>query len=231
MVDKLKYVIIGLLVVNVLFLLYNSFQLTGDINSEIGANNVRSSNSLNAGQQINLNGPDVIPKGIPDKYGEELGVSFDDVSASNPQKADATIKKLGELDVKLSLDEKQKQRYINILYKMENGISCEYCCGARAIIFENGEAACGCAHSYAMRGLTKYLLINHADEYTDAELLAEAGKWKTLFFPGAITQKAAILESQGIETNYINLASNKYRGIEKSASVGSSARSGMVGGC
>jgi len=36
-----------------------------------------------------------------------------------------------------------------------------------------------------------------------------------------------VLEAQGIELNYINLASNKYRGIEK----GQQASGGMVGGC
>jgi len=39
--------------------------------------------------------------------------------------------------------------------------------------------------------------------------------------------KAQVLESNGIDsTNYINLASNKYRGIEQGAVSG-----GMVGGC
>ena len=41
-----------------------------------------------------------------------------------------------------------------------------------------------------------------------------------------MTQKAGVLKQKGIEFNYINLASNKYRGIEKGATGGS-----MVGGC
>ena len=44
-----------------------------------------------------------------------------------------------------------------------------------------------------------------------------------------MAQKAAVLKSKGIELNYINLASNKYRGIEKGVEVGSSGA--MVGGC
>jgi hypothetical protein len=170
---------------------------------------------------------DVIPTGVPEIYGEELGVSFDDVSPNDRYKADATIAKLANLDKTITLTGKDKERYINILYKLENGISCEYCCGARAAIFENGEPACGCAHSYAMRGLAKYLITKHGDEYTDEEILEEVGKWKTLFFPGQMTQKAKILESKGIEVNYINLASNKYRGIER----GTGGSGGMVGGC
>ena len=168
---------------------------------------------------------DIIPKGVPEIYGKELGLSYDDVSPSNPRLADATIDKLtGYEDVELSGD--LLQRYI----KIGSSISCEYCCGAKAIIFSNGERACGCAHSYAMRGFAKYLLIEYGDEFTDEEILSELGKWKVLFFPGIHEEKAKILEANGIDSkNYINLASNLYRGIEKGQSSGSSGQ--MVGGC
>lgn len=170
---------------------------------------------------------DVIPKGIPPIYGEELGINFDDVSPSNPSKADATIDVLAQYDRSIDLTGDELQRYINIASQ----ISCEYCCGAPSIIFTSdtgqykaGDAACGCAHSYAMRGLAKYLLTNHPD-MTDGQILEELGKWKTLFFPTQMTQKANVLSQQGIELNYINLASNQYRGIEEGVS------GGMVGGC
>lgn len=169
---------------------------------------------------------DVIPTGTP-SYGKELGVKYGDVSASNPQLTDQTIRKLAVLDNSLTLSGADKERYIGILYVKENGISCEYCCGARSVISASGEPACGCAHSYAMRGLAKYLITEHGSEYTDEEILSEVGKWKVLFFPGIHEQKAVVLESQGIETNYINLASNKYRGIEQ----GKTSGGGMVGGC
>ncbi|PIN73680.1 hypothetical protein COV20_05665 [Candidatus Woesearchaeota archaeon CG10_big_fil_rev_8_21_14_0_10_45_16] len=168
----------------------------------------------------------VVPTGVPLIYGEELGLRYDDVSPTDPQRADTAIRYLAQYDMGLQLEGESLDRYINILYKMENGISCEYCCGARSIIFENGEPACGCAHSFAMRGLAKYLLTQHGSEYSDAEILEELGKWKTLFFPGQMGLKAQMLEEQGIEFNYINLASNKYRGIEQGQAAG-----GMVGGC
>ena len=168
----------------------------------------------------------VLPKGIPLIYGKELGISYDDVSVNNPNKADTTIKKLGALDEQISLTPPQQQRYITILYTLEKGISCEYCCGAPAIITSKGDPACGCAHSYAMRGIAKYLITRHGTEYTDRQILEEAGKWKTLFFPGQMQLKAQVLQQQGIEINYINLASNKYRGIEQGKSAG-----GMIGGC
>ncbi len=165
---------------------------------------------------------DVIPKGIPAVYGNELGVSYDDVSPNDAQLADQTINKIAVYDNSISLSGDGLQRYISVASQ----ISCEYCCGAQSIIFNDGNAACGCAHSAAMRGLAKYLIQNHPDMSDDA-VLEELGKWKTLFFPSILSQKAQVLKEKGIEINYINLASNKYRGIESGSASGGS----MVGGC
>ncbi len=165
---------------------------------------------------------DVIPKGVPAVYGSELGVSYDDVSPNDAQLADQTIRRLSVYDNGITLSGDDLQRYISIVSQ----ISCEYCCGAQSIIFNDGKAACGCAHSAAMRGLAKYMIKNHPDA-TDDAVLEELGKWKTLFFPSALSQKAQILKEKGIEINYINLASNKYRGIESGSVSGGS----MVGGC
>ena len=165
----------------------------------------------------------VIPQGVPLVYGNEMGVSYNDVSPNNLALAEATIAKLTQYE-DMQLNSEQMKRYI----KIGSSISCEYCCGAEAIIFPNGERVCGCAHSYAMRGLAKYLLTKHPN-MTDDEILSELGKWKVLFFPGVHQQKAQALEANGIDsTNYINLASNKYRGIEQ-GQTGSAG--GMVGGC
>ena len=170
---------------------------------------------------------EILPTGVPSVYGEELKINYDDVSASTPQLADSTIAVLSSVDRSETLTGADLQRYIYILYVMEDGISCEFCCGARSIIFENGDSACGCAHSYAMRGLAKYLIKFHGDEFSDEEILEEVAKWKVLFFPGIHETKAAILKSEGIELNFINLGSNKYRGIEE----GKQSSGGMVGGC
>ena len=211
-INRPVIVLTGLLVMVILF---NQFQIYG-ISRNLGGSSGIASTS------------DVLPKGVPDIYGQELGIRFDDVSAANPSLADSTIKKLGAFDNQISLSGDELNRYISIVSK----ISCEYCCGAESIIFKNGQAACGCAHSYAMRGLAKYLIKNHGPEYTDDEILGELGKWKVLFFPGKMVQKAAVLKEKGIELNYINLASNKYRGIESGAAVTPQGTSGgMVGGC
>jgi hypothetical protein len=175
--------------------------------------------------QIKSSDNSITPTGVPEIYGEELGVSFDDVTPEDQQRADATIRKMGILDQQIKLEGDDLKRYINILFNLHDGISCEYCCGATSVIFSDGRPACGCAHSYAMRGLAKYLITNHGDEYTDEQILEEVGKWKTLFFPTQIAQKADALRENGIEVNYISLTSNQYRGIEKEVS------GGMVGGC
>lgn len=181
----------------------------------------RSSGGVTGNIIGTVSASDIIPTGVPAIYGKELGISYDSVSPITPREADATIGVMKNLDKTITLEGDDLQRYIGIASQ----ISCEYCCGAKAIIFNDGRAACGCAHSYAMRGLAKYLITNHPD-MSDDEILEELGKWKVLFFPGIHEGKAQVLKDQGIEINYINLASNKYRGIEKGKASG-----GMVGGC
>ncbi len=216
--NNIEKLAIGFLVATLFVIGFNAFQISQLKNSEKGqvtANAIAKDTLVM--QNIESNTPrstslsiDVIPKGVPNIYGKELGVSFDDVSAANQQKADATIKKLGILDQQISLSGDDMQRYISVAGK----ISCEYCCGVESIIFSDGKPACGCQHSFAMRGLAKYLIKNHGSEYTNDQILEELGKWKTLFFPSKITEKAVVLQEKGIELNYINLASNKFRGIE-----------------
>ena len=203
----LQFIIVGVLL---LLIVYNLGKLYGN-----DGGNVATGFAI-------VSASEIIPSGVPAIYGDKLGVRYDDVSPNNPALADTTIAKLSQYE-DADLDEEQMQRYI----KIGSSISCEYCCGAQAIIFSNGQRACGCAHSYAMRGLAKYLLMNNS-EMNDEEILNELGKWKVLFFPGIHEQKAQILKEKGIDpTNYINLASNLYRGIEQGPPSGG----GMVGGC
>ena len=210
--NKNKIIIILLAILAVL-IIFNQFQI-------LSLSKLDSATGLATGV-AQVSALDILPKGIPEVYGKELGVSYDDVNINTQQKADATIRKLGQLDTSLNLDGDLLKRYI----KITNSISCEYCCGAQAITFPDGEAACGCAHSFAMRGLAKYLLKEHSQMSDDA-ILEELGKWKTLFFPEILKSKASVLKEKGIEFNYINLASNKYRGIEQG-----NAQGNMVGGC
>ena len=205
------YVQLGIIALLALIIVFNA----GKIYSSSGTTGIATGIATVSASKI-------IPTGTPAVYGGEIGVKYDDVSPNNPRLADTTIAKLTQYE-DMELNSEQMERYV----KIGSSISCEYCCGAKAIIFPNGERACGCAHSYAMRGLAKYLLTEHP-EMSDEEILAELGKWKVLFFPGIHEQKAQVLEAKGIDsTNYINLASNLYRGIEK----GQAQSGGMVGGC
>ena len=142
--DVMFYIQITIIIVLVGILMYNLGQTPVTGGSTTGVGIVSASS--------------IIPTGIPKIYGEELGISYDGVSVNNPALADQTITVLSNIDRTETLEGAELGRYIDILYNLENGISCEYCCGARSIIFEDGTSACGCAHSYAMRGLTKYLI-------------------------------------------------------------------------
>lgn len=129
----------------------------------------------------------VISSGTPDVYGKELGVSFDQV-----QQSMNVMRQFDPYDLKpggrrIIPSGENLKRYIAIGTK----ISCEYCCGAKAIIFADGKTACGCAHAMAMRGLAAYLLDKHGGEYSDDQILKELAKWKGMYFPKQMIKKVA----------------------------------------
>jgi len=119
----------------------------------------------------------IIPTGKP-PYGDAAGVSYDDINGA--------IRVLAGYDSSIQLSGAELERYIRIASR----ISCEFCCGAPAVIDSRGNPACGCAHSAAMRGVAKFLIKNFPDQYTDAQILEEMTKWKTLFFPRQMVQRA-----------------------------------------
>lgn len=171
----------------------------------------------------------VLAKGVPDAYGAKLGISYDDVEG-----AMAVLTRFD--DGNPMADAALNARYV----KIAGAISCEYCCGANSIIFPDGKAACGCAHSYAMRGLAKYLLANNP-QISDEKILGELSKWKSLFFPQQSMAKAVQFQLAGKDINPIDLMGNKYRGFVAPASAaptsGGAAQGGVgsyakqVGGC
>jgi FKBP-type peptidyl-prolyl cis-trans isomerase 2 len=127
----------------------------------------------------------VVPTGVPDIYGKELGVTF------SAEKADKMIAILRKFEAE-KLQKEQLDAYVRIGMRT----SCEYCCRVKTLVRKDGERACGCAHSYAMRGLAKYLILNHADTYSEDEILEEINRWKALFFPKQSIQKV-IASSKG----------------------------------
>jgi len=206
-------------------MLYNSVQINA-IETTLGRPQLDVSSQKTSNVNLLVQKSDIIPTGKPQYYGDELGFLYDDIDPYNAQKANQAISKLGNLDRTLNVEGANLQRYIKILYHDNSGISCEFCCGARSVIFENGQPACGCAHSYAMRGITKYLILNHPD-MKDKDILKEVARLKILFFPTIHEAKAQVMEEKGIEFDEILLATNEYRGIEKGTPTGSA----MVGGC
>lgn len=139
-----------------------------------------------------------IPNGIPAVYGAGLGVTYD-----KPVESLEIMKYLdGDLypngTIKFAdLTPEQQQDYILI----GTSISCEFCCGAKAVTSPDGTPACGCAHSAAMRGLAMHILINHPGEMTNDEILQELTNWKTMFFPKQMYQRALGMQAAGQSSN------------------------------
>ena len=98
-----QYVIIAVLAIA---LIYSGVKIYGSGNSNISGNAVATGIGT-------VSALDVLPKGNPDIYGSELGVSFNDVSASNPQLADATMAKLAKYE-DMKLDNATMTRYIKV---------------------------------------------------------------------------------------------------------------------
>jgi hypothetical protein len=177
--------ILSLIIVLAVVILFNQWQiisLYGTMKKGITV----SDDGAGSAQTAQAAAAKLLPKGVPPLYGEELGISFDNAAAAisvlAPYEQDTRADKLtGEL-----LD-----RYI----KIGSSIACEFCCGAKTMVFADGSKACGCAHSAAMRGVAAYLLDNYGDQLSDEEILAEVAKWKAVFFPGSTVQK--YLSQQG----------------------------------
>lgn len=191
---------------------------------------------LNGGASLSGNlGEDAVKlvfmQGVPEVYGAELNVNYDDVQNS------MNIMKqfdLGYGNNKPSLSAEEKARYTAINLR----ISCEFCCGAAAIVFENGEPSCGCAHSQAMRGLAAYLIKNHGSEYSDDEILKELAIWKSRYFPKQMVQKMTNQIQSGqytpdIASLLLNVKLPKYGDSSQAAPLPSEIdnQPSMVGGC
>lgn len=210
--------------------------IVGDIEKTLNGNVETTSKISSDGKTLSGNLTQdsinlVISEGVPDIYGEEMNVSFSEV-----QRSMNTMKQYDPTygNNKINMDGENLKRYINIGSK----ISCEYCCGAKSIINKDGKAACGCAHSWAMRGLAAYLIKNHGSEYSDDEILRELSRWKGLYFPKQMIQKMAEqLQSGKYTPDIASLIMKKdlpkYGGTGEKAPLPSEIENlpGMVGGC
>lgn len=185
---KFHLVALGILAVMLLLNQWQILLLKGSLGERSGAKSVlaktQSAPQSKAVSQADTSAiaKKVLPSGVPPLYGQKLGVSFDDpasaINVLSPHEQDTRPKKLEGENLK---------RYVAIGFRT----SCEYCCGAKTLVFQDGAKACGCAHSAAMRGVIAYLLENFGGELSDDEILSEANKWKAAFFPGPTVSKYA----------------------------------------
>jgi len=119
----------------------------------------------------------LFPTGTPD-YGDDLGVSYD-----TPVESLGVLAKMypGLMSEVKKNNPEEWGRYMGLVTK-PLGISCEYCCGLKAIgVKQDGSSSCGCQHNPAL--LTVALYLSAYTDYSDGEILREVMLWKTLFFP------------------------------------------------
>ncbi len=136
----------------------------------------------------------MISQGTPD-YGKGMGITFDDPvnSMNSLARAYNTVKQ----DIKQNNPEVW-ERYLNLATKPV-GISCEFCCGVGAVgITSSGELRCGCAHNPAIQTLT--MLLMKDTNMDDVEVLREALKWKSVWFPKDMVGLALKASGGQIET-------------------------------
>ncbi len=188
---------------------------------------------VNAGNARGATLSDIVwSKGMP-FYGQELGVTYDDVIGS--------LTKLAALDPtygsqKIILNDEQKKRYVKI--GMTDKMTCEFCCGAKTLVFTNGEAACGCQHSQAMRGILAYMIQKYPQK-SDDEMMREVARWKALFFPNQMMARAREQLASGTYTPDfaalvlgLNEKTLKQLGAQGAVTAPSSIpQPAMVGGC
>jgi len=139
-------------------------------------------------QNIQALAQKLIAKGIPPVYGAELQVSFDNAADAMPK-----LSRFEQDSRPDKLTGETLERYIAI----GQGIACEFCCTATAMVFPDGRKACACAHSAAMRGVAAYLLTTPGQTMNDNQILTEVAKWKSVFFPGPTVNKYLAQTGQG----------------------------------
>jgi len=180
----------------------------------------------------------VTPSELP-FYGPELGLDMSSLNAIN-----ASIAKLSTMAPQqgsnpIQLNDEEMKRYIAI--GTEPYVTCEFCCGVKTLVREDGSPTCGCAHSIGMRGTAAYLIRNYP-EMTNAEIAYELMRQKGLYFPTQMQQRMASALA-GEKSDFLpdikyltmKLSDIELADLKKQASssgfVPEEKAPGMVGGC
>lgn len=136
----------------------------------------------------------MISQGTP-SYGDAYGITFDDPVGG--------MEILAKAYPGLKADIKENnpevwERYLNLATKPV-GISCEFCCGVGPKGINNkGDLTCGCKHNPAIQALT--MLLMKDTNMNDAEVLREAMRWKSVWFPRDMVGLALKASGGEIET-------------------------------
>ncbi len=130
----------------------------------------------------------MMPKGAPSYSAQLGGITFDD--PVNSMEYLARYYFVIKEDVRNNNPEAW-QRYLS-LAAAPKGISCEFCCGVGPQgVDSQGNLRCGCKHNIALQGLALGLISQ--TDMSDAEVLREVMRWKTMFFPKSMLSIATSL--------------------------------------
>lgn len=123
----------------------------------------------------------MVPAGTP-FYAPE-GISFDDPVAALAgwQKYEKSIQLTGELEARWQ--------------KIIGSMTCDYCCGGPTNVTVINR--CGCAHAQAFRSISKYLLANYGDKYSDDEIIGELQRWKGAWYPRGVIEDYLLATGRG----------------------------------
>jgi hypothetical protein len=170
-------------------------------------------------------------------YGKELGLDL-----SSLENINASIRLLASMEPgrganAIALTPEEKKRYIAI--GTQPTVTCEFCCGVKTLVREDGSATCGCAHARAMMGTAAYLIRNHPD-LSDSDISYELVRQKGLYFPGKMQERAAG-QLSGDAANFSpdirlllkNLSATELAGLQTKAKESgfTPPKESMVGGC
>src|SRR3989338_11017244 len=179
----------------------------------------------------------VTPSSMP-FYGVELGLDMSSLNAIN-----VSIAKLGKMapmqgSNPIQLNSEEMKRYIEI--GTEPYVTCEFCCGVKTLVREDGSPTCVCAHSIAILVTPAYLIKNYP-EMTNAEIAYELMRQKGMYFPGQMQERMAsslsgdLAEAKpDIKYLIMNLTEEELKDLQKKAKNSGfkpEANSEMIGGC
>ncbi len=165
----------------------------------------------------------VIPVGAPFyAQNEAAGASFDDPLSA--------LKIWGNAEGAVQLDAAQTERWNRLV----NQQTCDYCCGSpnRVTVVNR----CGCAHAAAARGISKFLVKYHGDQYSDEEILGESRRWQALFYPKGLIQNHMVFIGAADPSTVANQGGGlgiqaQFSGQTGSGAINLDQMPEMVGGC